>query len=148
VEADIVCEGPTRESLVTDVVGSPLLTADTLLNPAWGNTAAEIAVSAHIPPNGNSDIWIIPIANPEDAWNLTDTNKLHLPDRHETLPTWSPDDLQVAYRALGNLCNSKDKNFSGIVVRNTEGSNFPDGCKEKILIKDGNYPSWWRGLQP
>jgi hypothetical protein len=25
------------------------------------------------------------------------------------------------------------------------GSSFPDGCKEKILIKDANFPSWRRG---
>jgi hypothetical protein len=142
----LVCEVQPRQSLVRDIAGSPLMTADTLLNPAWGNTGDEIAVSALIPPNGNSDIWAIPVLNPINASNLTNTNKVTPPDRHETLPTWSPNDSQIAYRALGGICNSKDKNVFGIMVRNVDvdGSSFPDGCKEKILIKDGNFPSWWR----
>ena len=140
-----VCEVQPRQSLVRDIVGSPLMTADSLLNPRWGNSGAEIAVSAHIPPNGNSDIWAIPVLNPINARNLTNTNKVTPPDRHETLPTWSPNDSQIAYGAgFGGGCISKDKNVSGIMVRNVDGSSFPDGCKEKILIKDGNFPSWWR----
>jgi WD40 repeat protein len=139
----LVCEVQPRQSLVRDIAGSPLMTADTLLNPAWGNTGDQIAVSALISPNGNSDIWAIPGLNPINASNLTNTNKVTPPDRHETLPTWSPNDLQIAYRGLGGICNSKDKNVFGIMVRNVDGSSI-DGCKEKILIKDGNFPSWWR----
>lgn len=133
-----VCEVQPRISLVRDIIGSDLHSADTILNPQWSNHGENIAVAA-------GDIWTIPVANPEDAEDLTNTNKITPPDRHETLPTWSPDDSQIAYRALGNLCNTKDKTFQGIVVRNVDANvSFPDGCKEKILIKDGNFPSWWR----
>jgi dipeptidyl aminopeptidase/acylaminoacyl peptidase len=142
---DPLCEVQPRISLVRDVLDSPsgLKNAAAILNPQWSNDGMNIAVST-------GDIWIIPVETPEDAVNLTDTNKINPPDRHETLPTWSPSDSQVAYRGLGNLCNSKDKTFSGIVVRNVNGNTFPDDCKEKILIKDGNFPSWWRnhGLPP
>jgi hypothetical protein len=142
---DPLCEVQPRISLVRDVLDSPsdLKNAAAILNPQWSNDGENIAVST-------GDIWIIPVETPEQAVNLTDTNKIHTPDRHETLPTWSSNDSQIVYRALGNLCNSKDRNFAGIVVRNVDDSNFPDGCKEKILIKDGNFPSWWRnhGLSP
>jgi Tol biopolymer transport system component len=141
-----LCEVQPRQSLVENIVGSPLLVADPILAPAWGNNGNEIAVFALIPPNDNGDIWIIPVANPEDAWNLTDTNKANPPDRQETAPTWSPNDSQIMYRALRGLCNNRDKNFQGIVVRNLNGIPFPDGCEEKILINDANSPSWWRGL--
>ena len=145
-----LCEGATRMSLVRDVVGSALAAADTILNARWGNTGAEIAVSAHIPSMaGNSDIWAISTvdtidADIGDARNLTNTNRNDPPDRHETLPTWSPDDSQIAHRAVRSLCNNKPLN--GIVLRNVEGALFPDGCEEQVLIKDGNFPSWWRGL--
>jgi Tol biopolymer transport system component len=142
-----VCETQTRQSLVRDIVGSPLFTATDMNHPAWENSGEEIAITAALPPNDGNDIWIIPVANPQAAWNLTDTNKAHLPDRHETQPTWSADGAQLAYRGQGNLCNSKYKS-SPISLRNVDGTLFPDGCKEKILIEGGNFPSWWRNHVP
>jgi hypothetical protein len=143
LQGDPLCEIQPRRSLIEDVIDSPAsLKSGTLFNPQWSNNGDDIVVTT-------GDIWIIPLETPAQAANLTNTNKTQPPDRHETHPTWSPDDSQVAYRGIGNLCNSKDRNFAGILVRNVNGSNFPDGCKEKVLIKDGNFPSWWRGaLEP
>jgi hypothetical protein len=61
--------------------------------------------------------------------------------------TWLADDSQKAY-PVPEISATATTELAGIVVRNVNGSNFPDGCKEKVLIKDGNFPSWWRGLQP
>jgi Tol biopolymer transport system component len=132
-----ICEVQPRQSLVRDVENSPweLVSADSLHYPQWSNDGLNIALNA-------GDIWIIPLATPEQAWNLTDST------RSEIQPTWSPDDSQIAYRAQDNLCNSKDRNFVGIVVRNVNGATFPDGCEEKVLIKGGTFPSWWRNHVP
>jgi Tol biopolymer transport system component len=118
-------------------VNSPpeLRAAGSLHYPQWSNDGLDIIISA-------GDIWIIPVADPESAWTLTNTS------RHETQPTWSPDDSQAAYRATGNLCNSKDRNFWGIVARNVDGTPFSDGCAEKVLIREGSFPSWWRNHVP
>lgn len=142
-----LCEVPPRQSLVGDVVGSPLQSAATIGNTAWGNASDEIAVTAFIPPNGNNDIWIVPVGDPATAGNLTNTNTVNPLDRNEVQPTWSPNDSQIMHRALRGLCNNKDKNFQGIVVRNLDGNPI-DGCEEKILINGGYSPSWWRNHVP
>lgn len=133
--SDPICEVQPRQSLVRDVNSPPELRSIDFHQPKWSNDGQDIALAL-------GDIWIIPVAAPEQAWNLTNNT------RHEIQPTWSPDDSQIAFRAWGNLCNSKDRNFVGIVVRHVDGSNFPDGCKEKVLIKDGSFPSWWRNHVP
>ena len=130
-----ICEVQARQSLVRDVNSPPELRSIDFHQPQWSKDGLDIALSL-------GDIWIIPVATPEDAWNLTDTS------RHETQPTWSPDASQVAYRGSGNLCNSKDRNFIGIVVRNVNGDPFPGGCEEKVLIKDAGFPNWWRNHVP
>jgi dipeptidyl aminopeptidase/acylaminoacyl peptidase len=130
-----ICEVQARQSLVRDVDSPPELRSIDFHQPKWSKDGLDIALSAY-------DIWIIPVATPEDARNLTDTN------RHETQPTWSPNDSQIAYRGTGNLCNSKDRNFIGIVVRNVDGAPFSDGCEEKVLIRDAGFPSWWRNHVP
>jgi dipeptidyl aminopeptidase/acylaminoacyl peptidase len=126
-----ICEVQPRQSLVRDVDSPPELRSIDFHHPRWSNDGLDIMITA-------GDVWIIPVAEPENAWNLTNTG------RHETQPTWSPDDSQVAYRGSGNLCNSKDWKFIGIVVRNVNGTPFPDGCAEKVLIKDAGSPDWWR----
>jgi Tol biopolymer transport system component len=130
-----ICEVQARQSLIRDVNSPPEFSGDSssIHYPQWSNDGLDIALNA-------GDIWIIPVATPESARNLTNSS------RQEIQPTWSPNDTQIAYRGTGNLCNSKDRNFIGIVVRNVNGDTFPGGCEEKVLIKDGASPSWWRGL--
>jgi hypothetical protein len=146
-----ICEDVTaRESLVREVAGSPLEQAADILAPTWGNTGAEIAVIPNMPWDANSDIWIIPVDEPHFAWNLTDTNKIHLPDRHETTPTWSPNDMQIMYRVGWDaICGGKKS--QGIAFSEVSDLQEPiDRCAEKIIIKDATSPSWWRnhGLIP
>ena len=52
-----LCEIAPRQSLVQDIIGSPLLIADTIGNLTWANSENEVAVTALIPPDGNGDIW-------------------------------------------------------------------------------------------
>jgi hypothetical protein len=136
-ESEPICEVQARQSLIRDVNSPPEFSGDSssIHYPQWSNDGLNIALNA-------GDIWIIPVATPEDAKNLTDST------RYEVQPTWSPNDSQIAYRAQDNLCNSKDRNFIGIVVRNVNGDPFPGGCEEKVLIKGGTFPSWWRNHVP
>jgi hypothetical protein len=146
-----VCEDVTaRQSLVRNVTESPLQSAGSILNPTWGNTGAEIAVIPDMPWDSNSDIWIIPVEEPKAAWNLTNTNQNTLPDRHETLPSWSPNDMQMIYRVGWDaICSGKKS--QGIAFAEVSDLQEPiDRCAEKIIIKDATSPSWWRnhGLPP
>ena len=128
--------------------GSPLSTTGLRLGapPAWGNRGDKIAVNVTGPNGGNPDIFIIPIATPDDTWNLTNTNIATGNDRGEYFDSWSPNDDQILYRATHQLCG-KGKTIDGIVLRNLDSTPI-NGCPEKLIIQDGASASWWRGTQP
>jgi len=121
---------------------SPLEDSVSITSLDWTRTIEidEIALSARMPNEGNSDIWVIPVANPGDAFNLTGN-----PDVLHTQPSWSPGDTQLVYRQSGsNLCGKKgNKRESSITIRNLNGSAI-NGCEENAIIKGGLSPDWRR----
>jgi Tol biopolymer transport system component len=149
-----------RRSLIWEVAGSLLFGATSLepssglLRTSWANEGNKIAVSALMPPDQNSDIWLIELDDSGvvlETRNLTNTNTVNPPDRHETVPTWSPDDSQIMYMGWDYLCQPQSNRKRGynLIIRNVDGSDI-DNCEEKMIVEGGGYPgasspNWWRG---
>jgi len=102
------------EEDVTDIAGGPLqpVSGARWGRIAWANTQDKLAVSFQ------DDIWVIDLANPAGAVNITDRAD---DQKH---PSWSPDDLQIVFENR-NGKNSKRKTIGddGIVVMDADGSN-------------------------
>jgi Tol biopolymer transport system component len=143
-----VCEVSSRRSLVQQVLGSPLINGSPIMNTNWANMGNNIAVSALTPPDQNSDIWVIEFDDVSVvANNLTNTNSSEPPDRHETVPTWSPDNSQIMYMGWDYLCQAQSNRKRGynLIIRNVDESDI-DNCEEKMIVEgDARMPSWWRG---
>ena len=144
-----VCEfNSSRRSLVQQVPDSPLINGSPIMHTTWANNGSKIAVSALIPPDQNSDIWVIEFDDSGVvANNLTNTNSSDPPDRHETVPTWSPDNSQIMYMGWDYLCQpqSNKKRGYNLIIRNVDGSDI-ESCEEKMIVEgDARMPSWWRG---
>jgi Tol biopolymer transport system component len=145
-----VCEVSSRQSLVQQVLGSPLINGSPIMNTSWANKGNKIALSALIPPDQSSDVWVIELDDSGvvlETSNLTNTNTTDPPDRHETFPTWSPDDSQIMYMGWDYLCQpqSNKKRGYNLIIRNVDGSDI-ENCEEKMIVEgDARMPSWWRG---
>lgn len=84
--------------------------------PDWARTSDRIVVvGIPIDAQLTNELWIVDVANPANPVMITNTD-----DQMENMPTWSPDDSQIAYRRLGT------KNRVSIFVINADGS----GTKE------------------
>jgi Tol biopolymer transport system component len=145
--------------LIWEVAGSLLFGATSLepssglLRTSWANEGNKIAVSALMPPDQNSDIWLIELDDSGvvlETRNLTNTNTVNPPDRHETVPTWSPDDSRIMYMGWDYLCQpqSNKKRGYNLLVRNVPPPT--EGCPETMIVEGGGYPgasspNWWRG---
>jgi len=149
-----VCEISSRQSLVQQSSGSPLISGSPIMNTSWANMGNKIAVSALIPPHQNMDIWVIEFdldgsgsVSNVITENITETNTVNPPDRQEALPTWSPDDSRIMYMGWDYLCQpqSNKKRGYNLIIRNVNGDDFPESCEEKIIVEGGRSPSWWRG---
>lgn len=92
--------------------GGPLDSYDNH-RPDWARTSDRIVV-AGIPRDAqlSNELWVIDVANPASPVMITNTD-----DQAENMPTWSPDDSQIAYRRLGT------KNRVSIFVVNADGAN-------------------------
>lgn len=146
-----------RSSMVREVGDSPLsgatslMAGSSLLGTSWANEGNKVAVGALMPPDQTSDIWVIDFDDSGivlETRNLTNTNTVNLPDRHETFPTWSPDDSQIMYMGWDYLCQPQSNRKRGynLIIRNVDGSDI-DNCEEKMIVEgDARMPSWWRGL--
>ena len=139
-----VCEKPgTRRDLIDEL--GPLSPFDHgAQKPSWANMSNMIAVS------GSGDIWIIEFDDTDTTLttirNLTNTNNTTLPDRHETYPTWSPDDSQIMYQGWDYLCQPQTNRERGynLIIRNVDGTPFSGPCEEKMIVQGGLMPNWWR----
>jgi Tol biopolymer transport system component len=141
-----ICEIAPRQSLVQLVQGSPLISAGPIMNTSWANKGNKIALSALIPPDQNSDVWVIEFDDSGVvASNLTNTNTTDTPDRHETIPTWSPDDSQIMYMGWDYLCQpqSNKKRGYNLLIRDVPPPT--EGCPETMIVEGGRSPNWWRG---
>lgn len=153
-----ICELGPRRDLIKELSPSPFGPND-VWSPSWANTGNKIAVTGGTPEDQNGDIWVIEFDNePQstEVWNLTNTNSVNAPDRHETIATWSPDDSQIMYQAWDYLCQPQTNKKRGynLIIRNVgdgqPGDPFPDSACEEKMIVEGNarMPSWWRGPSP
>jgi Tol biopolymer transport system component len=116
------------------------------MNTSWANKGNKIALSALIPPDQNSDVWVIEFDDSGVvASNLTNTNTTDTPDRHETIPTWSPDDSQIMYMGWDYLCQpqSNKKRGYNLLIRDVPPPT--EGCPETMIVEGGRSPNWWRG---
>ena len=146
------------QSLVRDVIGSPLGLRDTFLRPSWSNNGERIVVDADSADSVTNahEIWIIPVANPAGAEQVIyDQNS----DVIRADVAWSPDDSQLIYlrNPRRGMCGEGDgKKVKGNVIAksNIGGKYDPIGvCDEVAIIKGGNgwpdlagrFPDWWRG---
>lgn len=148
----------SRQSLIwalgTDsplFAATSLMSGSSLLGPSWANNGSKVAVSALMPPDQNMDIWLIEFDDSGVvATNLTNTNSTDPPDRHETLPTWSPDDSKIMYMGWDYLCQpqSNKKRGYNLLIRDVPPPT--EGCPETMIVEGGGYPgasspNWWRG---
>ena len=142
-----LCEVPlSRRDLIAELLP---LTFQPLINPVWANTGNRIAEVGIPELSGNEDIWVIEFddtdtMNTQD-FNLTSTNNANPPDRGENSPTWSPDDSQIMYQGWDYLCEPQTNKERGwnLIIRNVDGEPI-DGCEEKLIVKGGQMPDWWR----
>ena len=147
-----VCEKPgTRRDLI-DESGPLSLFDHGASNPSWANMSNKIAVSGSPQgsQSGSGDIWIIEFDDTDTTKttirNLTNTNNTEPPDRHETYPTWSPDDSQIMYQGWDYLCQPQTNRERGynLIIRNVDGTPFSGPCEEKMIVQGGLLPNWWR----
>ena len=107
----------------TDVTEGTPLQDLAVMDPDWSRTGDRIAVAAVPVAGGSRDIWIIEVATPENASNVTRTSR-----REERFPTWSPDDTRLAVSA------------AGIGTINEDGTGFAFLAKGQSLTR----PDWRR----
>lgn len=84
----------TRTS-ATNVSGGPLA-GRPVYALDWARDADVLAVAAVPLGQTDADIWVIDLASPADAENVTSTSGTE--ERH---PSWSPDDSEIAYWVPG-----------------------------------------------
>ena len=130
VAGDLVVTGTEN---LSDAAGSPLANAD-VFQPSWSRAGDHLLVTVLGDVNGSrlGDLWVIPVANPAAAWNLTNTT-----DSEESFSDWSPDDLHVVYK--GGDAKGKGLRNVGIYVQPVDGS-----AQRSMLISGGQAPRWRR----
>ena len=109
-----------------------------LIGPEFSNGATEITMTVSHEAS-DRDIWIVPVAAPQDAYPLMETG-----DIAELRPSWSPDDTQLVHMQLrGPSCVTRRRFDWVIVIRNVDGSDI-DGCEAKTIVNFGAEPHWRR----
>ena len=97
----------------------------------WARTSDRIAFSRYDDANTQWDLWVVDLADPQNPVRLTDT-----PDVYERMPSWSPDDTQIAFLRTGF---GKESKRSGLYTMTATG-----GSLTSLSAKDGTQPSWRR----
>jgi hypothetical protein len=110
----------------------PLSSAYRVFRAAWAKTGDRIAVAVFETGSSLRDIWWIDLADPANPVNLTQT-----PTVSENMPSWSPDDLRIAFQRR----NSRNK--LSIFVMNTDGSGVTEIGKPAGQAAQSS-PDWRR----
>jgi len=93
----------------------------------WNRAGDQLAVCSYAEGANDWDIWVVDPEALDDPQNVTETS-----DVWERQPTWSPDDLQIAYWHDGG------RRATGVYVMDRNGSNVSE------LAADGRAPDWKR----
>ncbi len=122
----------TGETNITAM--GPLMTAYRVFRPDWAKTHDKIAVVVFETGQSFRDIWVIDLGNPGTPTNVTLS-----PDVSENMPTWSPDDLQIAFVRS----NGKKAGGVSIFTMNANGSEVTEigNAKRRVLQRS---PDWRR----
>ncbi len=122
---DVVATGMTN---ITDVPGGPLAGRPDgeIQDVDWARGSNRIALSAR--GQQGHDIWIIDLANPAAAANITAA----IDSNSDVDPSWSPDDAKLVVRRGGSGARS------GICTINANGTGL------RQLAKSGTRPDWRR----
>lgn len=107
----------TSVSEITNLPGSPLQAATTLVLPAFANTADVVLVSAIVPGYGNyQNIWMVPLLNPTLAVPLTSSTTAS-----SGRGTFTGDDSAIVFERSGSGIMLMNSNGGSQVVLNTLG---------------------------
>jgi TolB protein len=128
-------------------------------DPAWSTDPSGRRIAYVSNRNGNQDIYILSLDEPNEdkALNFTQT-----PDINESHPTWSPDGSTLAYEGIVNgipliyVKSTTDPNAKPLVVsQGTSPAWSPDGGalafvaaqSQGSLILTGQYGAWDNSVQ-
>ncbi len=128
-QGEVTISGQTN---ITDT--GPLSAAYRVFRPAWSKTPDKIAVVVFETGQSFRDIWVIDLGNPGTPSNVTLS-----PDVSENMPSWSPDDLQIAFVRS----NGKKARGVSIFTMNADGSDVTEigNAKRGVLQRS---PDWRR----
>jgi len=131
--------GQIEEGGRTNLTVAGVLSTLYVHSPVWSPDGGSVMVSAADSSNFD-DLYLIPVANPALATNITNTSNI---DEKDAI--FSPDGTQILHRVYSpsDPCpgGKGKKSFHGLALRNADGS--PIGsCEIERIISSGFSPDW------